>query len=315
MSAPYDGAEVVPESAAEQRQPVAAIVVAFHPDRARLRRVVRALQTQGCTVVVVDNGGTPEADALGEPAPQLHRMGYNAGVGTALNAGIALAEARGAGHVLLMDQDSVPREGMVARLLHWDAVLRACGAAPAAIGPRFADAASGQLSRHVRFARWHVGRVDCAADGAPLAVDYLITSGSLIALDTLRRVGPMDEGLFIDHVDTEWVQRAHARGLQAYGACDALMEHELGEFRVRVWPWRGREVPVNKPFRYYYIVRNSIVLYRRAYMPWAWIRVDAVRLLQILIFMTIFHPARRQVLGMIGRGLRDGLRGRQGPLR
>ena len=213
-----------------------------------------------------------------------------------------------------MDQDSVPRDGMVARLLHWDATLRARGVHLAAIGPRFADPQSGHLSQHVRFARWHVGRVECSASDGPVRVDYLITSGSLIALDVLDRVGLMDEGLFIDHVDTEWVQRAHSLGLQAYGACDAVMEHDLGEFRRRIWLFRWREVPVHKPYRYYYIVRNSVALYRRAYMPWAWIRVDAMRLLQIVVFMTVFHPARWRVLGMIGRGIRDGLRRREGPL-
>lgn len=296
---------------------VVAVVVTFHPDPARLYRVVQALHAENCAVVLVDNGGTPEPAAApggAQPAATLHRMGINAGIGRALNAGVEIARSLQATHVLLMDQDSVPRQGMVSRLLAWDAEIRARGVALSAIGPRFADAVSGQLSQHVRFARWHVGRIDCGTSHEPVPVDYLITSGSLIALDAFERVGPMDESLFIDHVDTEWILRARSLGLQAYGACDAVMEHELGEFRRRVWLLRWRDVPFHKPFRYYYIVRNSLALYRRAYMSHEWIRVDAVRLLQIFVYMSLFHPQRWQFLRMAIRGVRDAFAGRSGAL-
>jgi rhamnosyltransferase len=300
------------------RCPVVAIIVSYNPDAARLRRVVQALEGAPCRVVLVDNASAADPAALFDANDRgkiiVHRMGINAGIGKALNAGVEIARSLHATHVLLMDQDSVPRPGMVSRLLAWDAELRARGVALSAIGPRFADAVSGQLSRHVRFARWHVGRIDCGTSNEPVPVDYLITSGSLIALDTLERVGPMDESLFIDHVDTEWILRARSLGLQAYGACDAVMEHELGEFRRRVWLLRWRDVPFHKPFRYYYIVRNSLALYQRAYMPREWVRVDAVRLLQIFVYMSLFHPQRWQFLRMAIRGVRDALAGRSGAL-
>lgn len=293
---------------------VVAVVVTFYPDPARLQLLVQMLHIENCAVVLVDNGGTPELAEAGQTAVTLHRMSRNVGMGAALNAGIALASAQHATHVLLMDQDSVPLPGMITHLLAWDAKLRARGIALSAIGPRFVDATSGQISQHVHFARWHVGRIDCGPSKEPVPVDYLITSGSLIALDTFERVGPMDESLFIDHVDTEWILRARSLGMQAYGACDAVMEHELGEFRRRVWLLRWRDVPFHKPFRYYYIVRNSLTLYRRTYMSREWIRIDAVRLLQIFLYMALFHPQRWQFMRMAIRGIRDAFAGRGGAL-
>lgn len=306
------------EPSAVVTQRVVAIVVTYNPEGARLRQAVCALRQEACTVVLIDNASAyvPAQQFAASDGTGLIvlRMTRNVGIGAAQNAGIEIARSLNASHVLLMDQDSVPRPGMVSHLLAWDAELRARGAALSAIGPRFADAASGQMSQHVRFARWHVGRVACGASDEPVPVDYLITSGSLIALDTLERVGPMDESLFIDHVDTEWILRARSLGLQAYGACDAVMEHELGEFRRRVWLLRWREVPFHKPFRYYYIVRNSLALYRRAYMPREWIRVDAVRLLQIFVYMSMFHPQRWQFMRMAIRGVRDAFARRSGAL-
>ncbi len=288
----------------------------FHPDAARLARAVQALQQQGCSIVLVDNGGNVDPRDVGADGaiPYFQRMERNVGIGAALNAGIAIARTIGATHVLLMDQDSVPRPGMLTRLLAHASALNRRGVRLAAIGPRFADATSGRLSQHVRFARWHVGRIECGASEDAVEVDYLISSGSLIELKTVDLVGQMDETLFIDHVDTEWILRARALGLRAYGACDACMEHELGEFRRRIWLLRWRDTPIHKPFRYYYIFRNSLALYRRSYMPRAWIRVDAVRLLQILVYMSLFHPQRWQFLRMALRGIRDAIAGREGPL-
>lgn len=239
-------------------------------------------------------------------------LGRNRGIGAALNQGIGAVKDVGCDAVVLMDQDSIPSPTMVGDLhrgLRW---LMDQGERVAAIGPRFFDRHSGQLSRHVVFAGWRVGRIDCRSDHQPLAVDFLITSGSLVPLDTLAVIGGFNEELFIDHVDTEWVLRAQSKGYRAFGDCTAVMEHDLGEYRRRIWLGRWREVPVHKPFRYYYIYRNSIWLRRQPYTTAVWKRVDATRLMQIFGFMTLFHPQRLTVLKMIWRGWQDGLRGRMG---
>jgi rhamnosyltransferase len=130
----------------------------------------------------------------------------------------------------------------------------------------------------------------------------------LISIDVLDAVGGMDEELFIDQVDTEWVLRARAQGYITWGHCEAVMAHSLGESRQRVWFGRWREIPFHKPFRYYYMFRNSILLQRRSYPCWAWRRLDAIRLLQILVLITLYHPDRFNALQMSLRGLKDGLR-------
>lgn len=295
-----------------------AIVVTFNPDLNRLVKVLSSLQAQVKHIQVVDNGSA-NADQLAAaaasiPSVDLLRLERNFGVGVAFNHGIDAALAAGCEAVLLMDQDSIPLAGMVSNLLLGLERLRARNASVAAIGPRFIDRRTGNLSRHVIFAFWHVGRVDCLSLDQPVKVDYLITSGSLVPAEALRAIGPFDENLFIDHVDTEWVLRAKSKGYLAYGDCAALMEHDLGEFRRRIWLWRWREVPIHKPFRYYYIFRNSIWLYGMPHASAAWKRVDAMRLLQIVVFMTIFHPQRWAVLRMIVRGMLDGLHKRMGKL-
>ena len=102
-------------------------------------------------------------------------------------------------------------------------------------------------------------RLDCDQADAVVNVDFLLSSGSLLPLSALANIGLMDESLFIDHVDTEWCFRAKAHGFQLFGVCDAVMTHALGERRKEIWFLRQRVVPFHKPFRYYYMFRNSFL--------------------------------------------------------
>jgi rhamnosyltransferase len=142
----------------------------------------------------------------------------------------------------------------------------------------------------------------------------LIASGSLMRMSVLDAVGPMDEGLFIDLVDTEWFLRTRHMGKVAIGACEGLLSHSLGEETLVIKLGRTRTLPVHKPFRYYYRFRNSLVMYRRGYVQLDWVIPDVVRLVQMFLFFGIVHPARLKNLPMMLRGIFDGLRGVQGPM-
>ena len=134
------------------------------------------------------------------------------------------------------------------------------------------------------------------------------------AREALEILGLMDEGLFIDHLDTEWFLRAGAAGWQSFGVCDAVMDHGLGERTVRVWLGRWRYLPVHQPFRYYYVYRNSVLLWRRAYPSARWKPTDMLRLAKMFLVFSLFTGDRRQNLAMMIRGIRDGLKGRAGQL-
>ena len=204
---------------------VIAIVVSYQPDWERLTELLEAVASQTESVVVVDNGSNQDVGssiaALGDARLHIFPLGQNLGIGAAHNAGIRWARERGAKYVLLMDQDSMPDPGMVAKLQSAQEKLVAEGKKVAAVGPRFRDSDSGRLSQHVRFGKVSIARVNCLPGQQVVMTDFLISSGSLISADTLDAVGEMDEGLFIDQVDTEWVLRARAKGYMAWGHCEA----------------------------------------------------------------------------------------------
>jgi rhamnosyltransferase len=296
---------------------IAAVVVLYHPDPVMLSETLRRWLAQVDLVLCIDNGMPDGAGrALEGFAPGRLRylpMGGNAGLGAAHNRGIAEARDAGCSHVVLGDQDSLPGPGMVASLLEAEAGALAAGRDVAAVGPRYVDAAGGHPLQFVRCGRFRFEPVACQGNEGFVPLDFLISSGSLIRLSVLERVGPMDETLFIDHVDTEWCLRAKALGLEPIGADQAWMAHQLGERTLRIRIGRLRTVPLHKPFRYYFIARNSLLLYKRAYVRRSWIVPDAVRLAQVALFFGLLHSNRLANARMIFRGIRDGLRGVTGP--
>lgn len=299
---------------------IAAVIVTYHPDRSLLCRVVGETAAQVDYVVVVDNGSSVGLQALVSALPEAAKVKFvslndNYGIAYAHNQGIESARALGCRYVLLLDQDSTPSPGMTQTLLNAIDDAEATGLSVSAAGPRWIDPDTGAQGHFMALGGFGMrGTVCDSLSGADRVVfaDFLISSGSLIPLRVVDAVGAMSEELFIDHVDTEWYLRAKSLGYRALGVCDATLEHHLGNDVVRVNLLRQRFVPVHSPLRLYYMIRNSLVLYRKHYAPWRWIAFDLKRLVFIVVFFSLFIRPRAKNVAMIMRGLRDGLQGRTG---
>ncbi len=295
---------------------VCAVVVAYHPDIAALRKLCDNLRAQGAAVIVVDN--TPSESAL-VPEPALNArwlsQGGNSGIAGAHNRGIREALRDAHEHVLLMDQDSQPAADMLARLLEAEQALLAAGRRVAAVAPVFDEPRQRVSSHFIRLQGWRIHKVRCRHADERVAADYVISSGCLIRAEVLREVGPMEEALFIDYVDIEWGLRALSEGYRSFGVCAAHMLHELGEPPAGLPFSRRKRYPVHSPLRHYYHFRNALLLYRRDYVPLAWKCNDGWRLALKFGFYSLMTPPRLSHFRMMLLGVWHGLRGRAGALR
>ncbi|WP_165393334.1 glycosyltransferase family 2 protein [Rivibacter subsaxonicus] len=293
-----------------------AVVVTFHPDAERLLEGLHAILPQVDAVVVVDNGSSaPILDAISELGRvTVLKLEANHGIGFAQNRGIDWARSRQADFVLLLDQDSVAADDMVARLRRAHDELAAGGVRIGPVGPAQVDGFNASLARFTCFRRARYSQVTVPPEKASMACDVLIASGSLIPITVLDAVGAMNEDLFIDKVDTEWCLRVGRAGYEIHGVPAARLYHRLGESALTVSWWRGKRLPVHKPFRYYYMVRNSILLQRMPRMRWGWRTADLSQMVQIILFHGLLAPASRQNRPMILRGLRDGISAVSGPI-
>ena len=295
-----------------------AIVVTFNPERDVLQREFAMLAPQVDKIWLLDNASNRPLAAWVSDLPlvgdlELVQMSGNVGLGAAQNAGIARARASGATHVLILDQDSEPMPDMVDRLLAASDRLQSAGVRVAAVAPVYADSATGPTSGFVRLG-WLDFKKQTVLPGQDVVeADFVISSGSLMPANVLDDIGPMDESLFIDHVDTEWCLRAQFKGYRLFGVPNARMVHMLGDRRKRIWFLRWRNVPYHSPFRYYYILRNSILLQRRKYTPLKWRVAELLRSVRVVFFYGLFSANRLQCLQYMFKGIWHGLKGISGP--
>lgn len=303
---------------------VLAITVCFNPKKEQLSASVAALMEQGCDVILVDNGSQNVAElrdivhgvtSSNGTSCQLVELDSNLGLGAAHNRGIRYAQEHGYDYVLIMDQDSLPLPNMVTNLVAANQQQTADGNNVSATGVTYLNESNGSESFFIRFGAFKFQRHYCQNNESYIEADFLISSGSLISLESLTAIGLMEESLFIDHVDTEWFLRAHAKGFKAYGVCNARMQHGLGEQTHEVsLGGRKRNVPQHKPFRYYYIFRNSVLLYKRPYPSGLWKWNDVQRLGMIFIMFGLLKSPRKSNLTMMVKGVWDGLKGKSGKL-
>lgn len=301
---------------------VGAVVVTFHPDPQTLGRLLRQVLPQVEEVVIVDNGSAhPPLSGTGfdrgDPRLTCRLLGANLGIAAAQNAGIRQIAAGGrCSHVLLLDHDSIPDDGMIAALAEALARAGRRGDQPAAAGPAYRDPVSGRPGYFVRYRRFGIERINPVQGSDEIVhCDFLIASGTLIDLDALATIGPMDERLFIDHVDTDWCLRARALGFSLLGVPRATMAHSLGDRTIEIRLRQRRAVSVHSPLRLYYIVRNSLLVARQAHASRAWVMRDVARTAAVAGFFMLCQSPRLAYVRMIARGLFDGLRNRSGPLR
>ena len=296
---------------------ILAVFITYNPNLELLSDAIRAVMLQGCECLIVDNGSSSEVSPETLPKGiELKLLEENFGLGAAQNIGITTAVKQKRDYILLLDQDSLPSSTMVANLVKAHKAksqVQKVGA----VGPLYRNVRTQTESFFVRFGALKFKRLSSADQDSDACVetDFLISSGSLFAPNVFATVGLMDEELFIDHVDTEWFLRARAMNHISYGVCDAVMQHDLGEATHKMkLAGRERNVPQHKPFRYYYIFRNSILLYKRNNLSKLWKWNDAQRLVMIGIMFGLVTAPRIANLSMMVKGIWHGLLGRTGKL-
>lgn len=296
---------------------IAGIVVVFHPELDPLSRLLGALGRQVDDLVIVDNGPGSDLGAwlerLGLPRrPRYLPLRENLGIGAAQNVGILSSVERGATHVVLFDQDSCPGDGLVSALLRGEASLLAAGVTVGAVGPQLFDEATGSPFPFIQF-RHGIKKWTSASDVPEewIETHHLVASGTMIRASILQRVGLMREDLFLEYVDVEWGLRARSLGYRSFGIKQARMQHNLGDRRAKVL-FGLKTVPLHSPLRHYYTMRNAIWMQRLPYVPTDWKVYDAVRTALGFVYFGLFTSPRTQQVGMMLRGLRDGLARRTG---
>ena len=239
---------------------VCGIVVTYHPTFEVIENI-QSILTECGRLLVVDNGSDGEIfDRIARlPGLVLLRFEENRGVAAALNRGASWAKENGFSWVITFDQDSRPEPGFIEGIL---GTHQHCPEA-AVIGPCIEEA--GAKYRWLRphpFWPYFFQRVISGGEDLP-AVTFVISSGSLIELETWRHLGGFDEGLFIDYVDTDYCLKVLRTGRRVAVAGRAYLHHHLGARVTRQLFGKDLRPMHHVPLRHYYMARNRMMMWRR----------------------------------------------------
>lgn len=139
------------------------------------------------------------------------------------------------------------------------------------------------------------------------------TSGSVIKSEVFAAAGFCDEPMFIDYVDTDFCLRLQKQGFRILNATGVVLKHELGEKQMRNILGFKLSFRIHAAWRYYYIMRNRVLLYRRYGIRFPdWALRDAGWMFLEFGRMALLENARMTKLRMALKGVCDGMRGRTG---
>jgi rhamnosyltransferase len=281
---------------------ICAVIVTYFPDEGFANRLSR-IHMQVGHVVVVDNASDEETfkhvqTALSEPRIDVIRNSENLGIATALNQGVRWALENGYDWTLLLDQDTTPFHNMV-RIL-----TRAYDEFPrknelAMIGSNYTPDL----------------QPDSGASTAPSWVKrkIVITSGSLVSLEVFRIVGFFRDEFFIDCVDFDFCLRTRSMGFEIIEVPEPIMQHFIGNPTAHRLPWAETETTNHNPWRWYYMTRNHLILWREfLWKDPAWVVKAAYSRIRVTLFMLLFEESKFLKVKYITLGFRDGIMGRLG---
>lgn len=289
---------------------ISAIIITYNPNIENVINLCKELLTQNVSVIVVDNASEnignlrSELDKLN--TVELLALNKNFGIAFAQNRGIDLASQKNANYLLFFDQDSSIPEKYITYLFSDFKQASEIFAKPIGIiGPRFTDKRYGFYYNAITLDKnGFRTKVDVSNLTEPISTSLVISSGSMIPVEVIEKVGVMDERFFIDYVDTEWCLRALSQNYEVIISSKAQMEHSIGDNILKIWKFN---VPVHSPFRRYYRVRNAFFLLRMKHVPLLLsIREISFNSIQQMI-LVLFTKNHIGYLKSWYRGIKDGM--------
>ena len=278
------------------------ILVAYNPDLEELNQVVERLKKQTDIVIVCNNSDYDVK--FDDEQLKVFNFGENLGIAKAQSIGMKWAFENGADFILQMDQDSIPHDDLVEKLLECYKELTEKGYKVGLVGSQDYDKDTHHISKP------KIDKGSFLEKENYIKINQVISSGSLIPKSTYNKVGGMEDGLFIDAVDFEYCWRIINAKLILVRNIEARIAHKLGNGTKRVFAFINVIIP--SPIRHYYQTRNLFLLIDRKYVPLYWKISNLIKLFLKLIFSPFIFNERKKRLFFMFKGIKDGILRKKG---
>lgn len=269
------------------------VIVTYNPDVSFLESVYLYKKLVD-RIIVVDNGSDQNSciflSLREDNHIELICSESNKGIAWALNMGIKRALVYAPNWIVTFDQDSRPLPEI---LDYYNQVIKAQPSSKIGL-------ISGRYAKHP------LPIVDPITWKHALT---LITSGTLHNVELFDDVGWYNEKLFIDSVDFEFSLRVHKKGYSTILIQNEVLEHKLGDPKVRKMFFCKIESSNHNSLRRYFMARNHIYVSRMFFRDFpCWVLKKNYFFLISIVKILLVDDSKVEKIRQVWNGIIDGIK-------
>ena len=267
---------------------IAGVVILYHPDIKQLSENINTYVLGLKQLYIYDNSEiqTPGIEAALHnlhPCIKYQFFNNNEGIAKRLNQAVEAAMQTQYDYLLTMDQDSSFKPGDFEK---YKSLI--------------------QKEEYTKVAQFGINcqpQITMSSE-QPQEALTLITSGSILNLSLIKKVGEFNEDLFIDFVDAEFSYRVVQHGLINLMFSKILLNHALGKLVPgrSLMTFKKSLRIIHAPIRAFYITRNGLFLLFKHKGLSEEMKKDVIRCMKILKNDLIYHPQLTQVYINVMKG-------------
>ena len=269
-------------------------IVLYNPDINRLKKNIHSLMQQIKNLVLIDNGSNnfEEVAKLYSDFENIYIISFktNKGIAAALNKMIIWGKDNGFKWCLTMDQDSVADLSMISNIV--DSANQTLLDNVGMVVPTIIDINMNFEHKDTN----EIVEIDKS--------ESVITSGSLMNIESVESVGMYNEKYFIDYVDTELQERLLRSNFKIIRVVNAYLYHEVGHITTHRFLLWKIVCSNHSAFRRYYQVRNRLAFKKKYFGNLSFIK-EYIRLHLGDIKILLFEEDKKKKIFASIRGYRD----------
>jgi rhamnosyltransferase len=274
---------------------ICAIIVTFNPNIAILNQVISSLSNQVNKIYLYKN-----SDYAFDENSFLSILGNgdNIGIGKAQNLLLKTAIKEGYEYALMSDQDTIYPKDFCNEMI----TVFPNDKFTIALAPGWSNKNSS-----INYNGFHViirNSLQHDTNSKKLIkISHCISSGMLIKLNFINKVGFFCENLFIDWIDNEWCWRINNKGFNIYGNPNIIIDHNLGDKNISYFNIRFTK---RSTLRNYYIIRNAVYLF--VYTDYKLYKFYLFKkIIQHFILSIIFSDKKIKEITILFKSIKDGI--------
>jgi rhamnosyltransferase len=244
---------------------IACIIVTYKPNLNILKKNIKNLRNSVDKFIIVDN--TPKGHSLSGDKILNIKLEVNLGIAAAQNIALDYCLKNNFYFCMFNDQDTIFEKTYINKMIK-NYYSLSYKKKVFALFPNLYDRNKKKLSGLVIRKGIYKKTLGTDQNNNSYVITESMSSGMIIKLNLIKKIGYLNENMFLDWVDFDFCWRALKKNFILVGFPNIIASHYLGDKKEFLF---GRAFHIHNHIRCYYILRNglNVVIYNK-YIKFSW---------------------------------------------